>query len=306
MGWAVDDIPDLTGTTAIVTGANTGVGFETAAAFAAKGATTVLACRTAAKADAARREIERRSPRARVEVVRLDLASQAHIADAAAETIERFPVIDRLVNNGGVMGVPLSHTEDGHELVFGTNHLGHFAWTGRLLPGLLAAPAARVVTVSSLSHRWGRIRWDDLTGERRYSKAQAYSQSKLANLLFVLELQRRSTAAGAGVSSLGSHPGFAQTDIVQHQMQGRVREIVESNLGDRLAQTPAAAALPSLRAATDPGAYGGQYYGPANWMGAKGPPVAVAPGRRAQREHDQARLWERSVELTGVEYDLSR
>jgi NAD(P)-dependent dehydrogenase (short-subunit alcohol dehydrogenase family) len=303
--WTTADVPDLHGSTAVVTGANSGIGLETAAVLAAHGATTVLACRNEEKADAARAQIERRSPSARVEFVRLDLSSQGQIADAAAELIERFPRVDRLINNAGVMGVPLDHTPDGHEVVFGTNHLGHFAWTGRVLPAVLASPCARVVTVSSLSHRWGRIPWDDLRAERGgYSRSAAYARSKLANALFFLELQRRFAAAGSTAGSLGSHPGFANTEIARHQLKGAIVEQLRARVGDRLAQSPAHAALPTLRAATDPGAFGGQYYGPANLFGAKGPPVACSPARRALDEGQQRRLWERSVELTGVEFPI--
>jgi NAD(P)-dependent dehydrogenase (short-subunit alcohol dehydrogenase family) len=292
--WTAADIPDLRGRTAVVTGANTGIGLETAAALAAAGATVVLACRNPDRARAARSLLEARRPAGAVEVLRLDLADQRQIADAADEVRGRFERVDRLVNNAGVLGIPRSLTADDFESVFGTNHLGHFAFTGRILPSLLATPGSRVVTVSSMSHRVGRIAWDDLGGERRYRKARAYAQSKLANLLFAFELQRRLAVAGAATVSLAAHPGFAATEIIGTGALTR-------SIGERYVPSPADAALPSLRAATSPGAYGGQYYGPSGRGGIRGTPVVVAPARRALDEGAQRRLWERSVELTGVE-----
>jgi NAD(P)-dependent dehydrogenase (short-subunit alcohol dehydrogenase family) len=304
MSWAVTDVADLGGRTVVVTGANTGIGLETAAALAVAGASVVLACRNLEKAAVAKQEIESRRPTGTVELLRLDLADQRQIAEAADEALARFPRVDRLVNNAGVMGIPFSRTVDGFESVFGTNHLGHFAFTGRILPALLATPASRVVTVSSMSHRLGRIGWDDLDGVRRYSRARAYAQSKLANLLFAFELQRRFVRAGADASSLAAHPGFAATEILPGSAtadggSGRLRAV-----GERYVPSPAEAALPSLRAATGLDAYGGQYYGPGGRGGVKGPPIAVPPARRALDEEAQRRLWAVSVELTGVEFPL--
>lgn len=303
MGWTIADIPDLRGRTVVVTGANTGIGFETAAALAGAGATTVLACRNLEKATVARDLILARHASAAVELLQLDLSDQGQIAAAADDALARFDRIDRLVNNAGVMGVPHSLTVDGFEVVFGTNHLGHFAFTGRILPALLAAPGSRVVTVSSLSHHFGRIRWDDLHGHRRYGRSRAYAQSKLANLLFALELQRRLAASGATTISLAAHPGFAATDIMGDLLahapavERRMRSI-----GDRVIPHPESAAASPLRAATSPDAYGGQFYGPSRLGGVTGPPTATSPGRRAHDEEAQRRLWAISVELTGVDY----
>jgi NAD(P)-dependent dehydrogenase (short-subunit alcohol dehydrogenase family) len=299
--WTSEDIPDLGGRTAIVTGANTGIGLETAAHLAGVGATVVLACRNLAKAASAVATIAERHPSSPVEVLELDLAVQGQIVDAAAEATERFPRIDILVNNAGVLGIPRTLTVDGFESVFGVNHLGHFAFTGRVLPTILGTPDSRVVTVSSLSHRFGTIRWNDLTGERRYSQSGAYAQSKLANLLFALELQRRLTRARASTSSLAVHPGFAATDIAAGPLE-RVPRLAA--LGARFVPTPSEAARPSLRAATDVGAYGGQFYGPGGPGGVGGPPVVTRPGRRALAEDDQIRLWEVSQALTGVEFPV--
>ena len=302
MGWTTNDIPDLTGRTAIVTGANSGIGFETAAALAAAGATAVLACRNPERAAASQAAIEERHPKAQVEVLRLDLASQSQIADAAAATSERFSRVDLLVNNAGVMGTERSVTPDGHEMLFGTNHLGHFAYTGRILPRLLDTPGARVVTITSLSYRVGRIRWDDLALERKYSESRAYSQSKLANAMFCLELQRRLAVAGVSAVSVGAHPGFAATDIIAERVDRHPR--YAGFMKKHLIQTAEEAARSSLRAATDPGAYGGQFYGPSKLGGTSGPPRAIPWVRRALDEGDQARLWQLSEKLTGVVYDI--
>jgi NAD(P)-dependent dehydrogenase (short-subunit alcohol dehydrogenase family) len=299
--WTLADIPDQRGRTIVVTGANAGIGLEVATALAAAGATVVLACRNLDKAAAARETIESRRPAGTVEVLRVDLADQQQIATAADEAAERFPQIHGLLNNAGVMGVPHGLTVDGFETVFGTNHLGHFAFTNRVLPTLLATPGSRVVTVSSMSHRVGRIRWDDLDGRRRYGKNRAYAQSKLANLLFAFELQRRLARAGAGTISLAAHPGFASTDLVEDFMVGapKLKPHVKA-AADRVIPADQAAMSP-LRALTSPDAYGGQFYGPSGVGGAVGPPIVTSPARRSLDEAAQARLWDVSVELTGVD-----
>jgi NAD(P)-dependent dehydrogenase (short-subunit alcohol dehydrogenase family) len=301
-GWAAGDMPDLTGRTAIVTGANSGIGMETAAALAAAGATVVLACRSPERAAAACSTIEARGPRGPVELLRLDLSDLRQIEAAAAETVERFDRIDLLVNNAGVMSAERSETADGFELLFGVNHLGHFAYTGRVLPRLLATAGSRVVTVVSLSYRFGRIRWTDLGLERRYTESRAYAQSKLANALFSLELQRRLARAGAPTISVAAHPGFADTQIIAGRALGPARFV--DFMRQHVVQTPAEGARSSLRAASDRGAFGGQFYGPSRLGGTSGPPRAIAWTRRALDEEDQARLWRLSEELTGVVYDV--
>ena len=303
MAWGAVDIPDLDGMTVLVTGSNTGIGLETAAALAGAGARTVLACRNLDKAEAAAMTSGDAGVRGDVEVLRLDLASQAQIADAAAEVLERFPTIDRLINNAGVMADQRAETEDGHELLLGTNHLGHFAFTGRILPALLAAPNSRIVTVTSLSQKVGRMRWDDLHFAEGYRSFSAYAQSKLANITFAIALQKRLVAAGTTTSSLVAHPGFADTNILathKRQPSGFERKMAE-----RFVQTAAEASRPSLRAATDPTAYGGEFYGPSRRFEVQGPPVPVRPSRRALDEVEQQRLWRVSVEHTGVEYPLA-
>ncbi len=303
MTWGTSDIPDLDGVTAIVTGSNTGIGLETAAALAAAGATTVLACRDVAKAETARVEILGRGVRGPVEVLRLDLANQAQIADAAAEALDRFPKIDRLINNAGVMADQRAETADGFELLLGTNHFGHFAFTGRILPSILAAPNSRIVTVTSLSQKIGRLRWDDLHLTDRFKPFGAYAQSKLANITFAVALQKRLAAAGEDTTSLMAHPGFADTDILKNFK--RQPSQFERRLSERFVQTPAEAARPSLRAATDPKAYGGEFFAPSHRLEINGPPVPVRLSRRALDVQAQDRLWQVSVEHTGVEYPLA-
>lgn len=304
VSWTAKDIPDLTGRTAIVTGANSGVGFETAAALAGRGATVVLACRNPDRADAALASITEREPGAAVEVLRLDLADLGQVADAAAETNERFSRVDLLVNNAGVMATERCETADGHELLFGTNHLGHFAYTAGVLGRLLDTPGSRIVTIGSLSYRVGRIHWDDLGLRRRYSESRAYAQSKLANAMFCLALQRRLTVAGAPTISLGAHPGFAATEIIAERVERHPR--YAGFMKKHVIQTAADAARSPLRAATDPGAYGGQFHGPSRLAGTSGPPRIIPWSRRALDEAAQERLWAVSEELTGVEFDVGQ
>lgn len=303
MSWGTTDIPDLTGRTVIVTGANNGIGFETTAALAAAGATVVMACRNLDKAAAARAAIEARTPNAHLEVVRVDLASQAQIADAADEILERFPRVDRLVNNAGVMSEERAETEDGFELLFGTNHLGHFTLTARIFPALAAAPSSRVVTVTSLSQKVGKIRWGDPHFADGYTQSKAYAQSKLACLLFSFALQRRLSAAGVDAMSLAAHPGFAATDILHGDNPSAVRRL-QRRIGERFIPSAADASRATLRAATDPEAHGGQLYGPADLAQTRGTPIPVPPSRRSLDVDAQERLWTLSERLTGVDFSL--
>ncbi len=307
MSWTIADIPAQDGRVAIVTGANTGLGLETAAGLAGAGATVVLACRDMDKAAEAVREITRRHEGARVESLRLDLGDLAQIADAAAEARQRFPVVDVLVNNAGVMIPPRTTTADGFELQLGTNHLGHFAWTAQVLASVLAAEAGRVVTVSSIAHRSGRMRWHDLQWEQAYDRFGAYGQSKLANLLFAFELQRRLMAAGASAISLAAHPGVSATELGRH-VPGAGLPVLKQVIGAAMALTTQSAsrgALPALRAATDSEAAGFEYYGPAGLNEMRGAPVIVQPMVHARREDDWARLWTISEELTGVDFAVT-
>ena len=302
MVWTTADMPTQEGRVAVVTGANTGLGLETAAELAAAGATVVLACRNETKAAEARQTIESRHPGAVVEILRLDLGDLAQISDAGAETIDRFAKLDLLINNAGVMMPPHSRTADGFELQFGTNHLGHFAYTASVLPSLTRTAGSRIVTVSSLAHLGGRMRWDDLQWERRYERTGSYGQSKLANLLFTFELDRRLQAAGAETVALAAHPGVSATELSRHLPLVGLPGIkqVAAVVTRGFAQSAAEGALPTLRAATDPEASRGTYWGPGGRREFRGPPVLVTPRPHALDEGDQRRLWEVSEELTGV------
>lgn len=305
-GWTTADIGDQSGRIALVTGANSGIGFETAKQLAAHGATVVLACRDPAKMADAQERIRAVAQDGEVATLTLDLADLASIRAAAEEFRQRYGKLDLLINNAGLMFPPYGRTADGFESQFGVNHLGHFAITGLLLDRLLRTPGSRVVTVSSLAHRGGAINFDDLQSERGYRAVTAYGQSKLANLLFTYELQRRLGAHGAGTSALVAHPGGARTDLVRHSpwlvrfMSGPwARMLVSWALQDA-----DAGALPVLRAATDPNARGGEYYGPDGWMQLTGKhPVRVESSARSHDVGTQRRLWEESEKLTGVHYD---
>lgn len=306
MRWTTAHIPSQDGRVAIVTGSNTGLGFETAAELARAGATVVLACRDTTKAAIAADSIRSRTKNGAVEVLALDLGDLSSVRDAAAETLDRWPRIDLLIDNAGVMIPPKSTTADGFELQFGTNHLGHFAFTGLVLDGLTATPGSRIVVVSSIAHSDGQMRWDDLQWERSYNRMAAYSQSKLANLLFVFELDRRLRLAELPTIALAAHPGVSSTELARH-IPGANLPGVKQLVGGLLSATlnsAADGALPSLRAATDPDAMGGAYYGPNGFREMRGDPVLVMPAGRALREPDWARLWGISEELTGVDYGI--
>jgi NAD(P)-dependent dehydrogenase (short-subunit alcohol dehydrogenase family) len=293
--WTTADIPDQTGRTAVITGANTGLGYETAAALAAKGAHVVLAVRNVDKGKAAAALIAR-NPDARVDVEELDLTSLDSIRAAADRLRSDHQSIDLLINNAGVMMTPKSTTKDGFELQFGTNHLGHFALTNLLLDRLLAAPSSRIVTVSSNGHRFvNGIRFDDLQWDRDYGRIRAYGQSKLANLMFTYELQRR--LQGSTTIAVAAHPGASNTELARN-LPVAVRAI--TTVLTPLTQGPAMGALPTLRAATDPGVLGGQYFGPDGFGEQRGYPKIVASSEASHDTDAQRRLWAVSEELTSV------
>src|SRR6266536_2561973 len=270
--WTSGDVPGQHGRLAVVTGANTGLGFETAQVLAAPGANVM--------------------------VQHLDLASLESIRAAARELRAQHPRIDLLINNAGVMFTPQQTTRDGFELQFGTNHLGHFALTGLLLEQMLPVPGSRVVTVSSLAHRIrARINFDDLQSERSYSRVAAYSQSKLANLMFTYELQRRLPGAGSTIA-VAAHPGLAATELTRNS------PAIAAVLARLISQKAAMGALPILRAATDPGVLGGQYYGPGGFSGARGYPKLAHSSRQSHDTAIQRRLWTVSEELTGVTFPV--
>ena len=294
--WTTANIPDQTGRTAVITGANTGLGYETAAALAAKDANVVLAVRNLDKGKDAARLVAQRHPGASVAVQELDLTSLDSIRAAADELRSNHESIDLLINNAGVMFTPKSTTKDGFELQFGTNHLGHFALTNLLLDRVLAAPGSRIVTVSSQGHRFVRaIRFDDLQWDRSYSRVGAYGQSKLANLLFTYELQRRLT--GTNTIAVAAHPGGSRTELTRN-LPPLVADA--TRLAEPLFQSAGMGALPTLRAATDPGVLGGQYFGPDGFGEQRGHPKVVASSVASHDTDAQRRLWAASQELTSV------
>jgi NAD(P)-dependent dehydrogenase (short-subunit alcohol dehydrogenase family) len=298
--WTADSIPDQTGRTAVVTGANSGLGYVTARELARHGARVVLAVRNETRGAAALAKLTAELPDATVEQRQLDLADLDSVRAFAAGI--DMPV-DVLVNNAGVMMPPRSLTKQGFESQFGGNHLGHFALTGLLLDRLRAGSAARVVTVSSTLHRRGSIHFDDLTGERRYTPTGYYSQSKFANVLFALELDRRLRAGGVPIVSVLAHPGYAATNLQSTGPTGIVKQLLK--LGNRLmAQSMDMGALPQLYAATAASVESGQFLGPDGRGESRGHPTVVLPVESATDPETARRLWELSEELTGVRYDL--
>jgi NAD(P)-dependent dehydrogenase (short-subunit alcohol dehydrogenase family) len=304
--WTTTGIPGQHGRTALVTGGNSGIGWYAALALAGHGARVLLASRDAERGLAARAAIMRLAPWAHVEVAGLDLADLETARRLAGLLLDRDDCLDLLVNNAGVMGVPRRMTTaQGFELQFGVNHLGHFALTGLLMPALLRRPGSRVVTVSSLNHRMGTVRLDDLQGERHYGPWRAYNQSKLANALFTVELGRRLGQAGAATVSVGAHPGFSRTRLQYEgpRLGGGGPSARLLGLFTRIAAQPAAhGVLPVLMAATDPGAVNGGYYGPGGPGEARGAPRQVRYSAAAHDEELARRLWQASERLTGVTF----
>jgi NAD(P)-dependent dehydrogenase (short-subunit alcohol dehydrogenase family) len=299
--WTTTDIPDQTGRTAVITGANTGLGYETATALVAKGAHVVLAVRNTDKGKDAAARITSAHHGATVDVQKLDLTSLDSVRQAADELRSKHDTIDLLINNAGVMMTPKETTQDGFELQFGTNHLGHFAFTGLLLDRLLPVSGSRVVTVSSVGHRFARngIRFDDLQWEKDYSRIGAYGQAKLANLMFTYELQRR--LQGTNTIAAAAHPGGSRTELTRNLpwVVGAVSGLLEP-----LFQGADMGALPTLRAATDPGVIGGQYFGPDGFGEQRGYPKVVASSQASHDIDAQRRLWTVSERLTGVEFPV--
>jgi NAD(P)-dependent dehydrogenase (short-subunit alcohol dehydrogenase family) len=294
-----NDIPDQHGRTALITGANSGIGLEAARTLAQAGARVVMASRNTEKGEAAAAEIRASAPNAELDVRKLDLSSLDSVR-AFAEGFEEDR-IDLLINNAGVMVPPYTKTADGFELQLATNHLGHFALTGLLLDKLLATPHARVVTVSSTAHKMGKIKFDDLQRERSYSRWPAYGQSKLANLLFTLELDRRLKAAGADVLSVAAHPGYSATNLQFAATPSRIERLGSVLLNRVVAQSAEQGALPTLYAVTADIA-GGSFVGPDGFQEMRGEPKVVTPTRAARDPETALRLWDVSEELTGVKF----
>jgi len=304
--WTAEDVPDQRGRTIVITGANTGIGFEAALVLARRGANVVLACRNPQRAADAQARIAAAASAGKVSTLQLDLASLAAVRRAAEQLRAEHPRIDVLVNNAG--GVRPRHevTEDGFEMTLATNHLGPFAFTGLVLDRLLETPGSRIVTVSSIGHRRGAIDFDDLHAEREYRFQPAYFQAKLANLMFTYELQRRLALAGARTVAVAAHPGNARTEFGR-DMPAIVRVAMSPHLRlltSWLLQSPQMGALPSLRAATDPSARGGEYYGPPGRAQFTGYPAGVESSDRSHDVEAQRRLWQESERLTGITYGL--
>jgi NAD(P)-dependent dehydrogenase (short-subunit alcohol dehydrogenase family) len=302
--WTADRIPDQSGRTAVITGANSGLGLVTARELARAGARVVLACRNLEKGESAQRGCQAQVPDARVELEELDLASLASVREFADRFKSGHQGLDLLINNAGVMATPRRSTADGFELQFGTNHLGHFALTGLLIGEMEGRDDARVITLSSGAHRIGRIAFDNLGGDSKYFRWRAYGQSKLANLLFALELDRRLRAVNSTIRSLAAHPGYAATNL---QFAGPPAvDAAMMKVGNRLfAQSDEMGALPTLYAATEPGLEGGTFCGPDGFLEQHGHPKPVAPSSAARDEQVARRLWEVSEEMTGVRFELA-
>ena len=303
--WTKADIPDQSGRTALITGANSGIGYEAALALVQKGANVVLACRSTTKAEDAAGKIEATNPSGSTEVLKMDLADLDSVGRAAQDFIEAHDRLDMLINNAGLMATPDSRTAQGFEMQFGVNHLGHFALTGHLLDLIRASGRSRVVSVSSQGHRPGRINFDDLNSEQRYSPWKAYFQSKLANLLFMRELQRRLDAAASEAIAVAAHPGVSKTNLGNESAGGIVAatmRITRPAFEAAFAQNAAMGALPTLRAATETDVRGGDYFGPDGMGQQKGHPVKVGMSGRARDAAAARRLWEISESLTGVTF----
>ena len=304
--WTSADIPDQTGRTVLVTGGNSGLGFHTCRLLAAKGARVLLASRSPQRGDQARSDILQSSPDARLEVISLDLADLDSVRHCGAALRNELDRLDILVNNAGVMAIPRQETAQGFERQFGVNHLGHFALTGALLPLLLDTPASRVVNVSSMAHRSGRMNFSDLHGTRDYSRFGAYSQSKLANLLFTLELQRRLESREAPTVCASAHPGWAATRLqyaAPSETGSRLELALMRTLNALLAQSAEQGALPQLYAATSPEVRGGDYIGPDGWMGIRGYPHKLRAKETAFDKEAARELWRVSVNLTAEQFE---
>ena len=290
MSWTVQDIPDLTNKTFVVTGANSGLGLEVSKVLTQRGAKVVMACRSQAKADAAQREL---GDNAVVELV--NLSSLQSVRDFGKRILERYPALDGLINNAGIMMTPFGLTDDGVELQFGTNHLGHFALTSELLPALSQGKAARIVSVSSVAHRRGKLNYERLSIEKHYNKIRAYAASKLANLVFMYELSRRLKENGSLIRSIGAHPGWSATNLFEHAAFGKL-------LNPWMAMPAEKGALPILRAAVATDANNGEYYGPTGFMELWGDPGEAIPTKTAQDPKIGHALWTESERLIGASF----
>jgi NAD(P)-dependent dehydrogenase (short-subunit alcohol dehydrogenase family) len=303
LNWTVENIPDLTGKVIIITGANSGIGFEAAREFARKGARIILASRNKNKAEAALSQIQTEIPGSRAEILQLDLANLKSVQQFAESFKKNYDRLDTLLNNAGIMMVPYGKTKDGFEKQFGTNHLGHFALTGLLIDLLLKTPGARVVNISSNAHHFGEMNFSNRMYENGegYSPQKAYGRSKLANLLFTYELQRRFNTIEVETIALAAHPGISNTNLGAHIFK-RWRLRILQPLMELMLQSAAMGALPGIRAAVDPEVRGGQYFGPDGPKERSGYPVVVLSNEASYNLNDALQLWEISEKLTGVSY----
>jgi len=306
--WTADDMPALAGKSALVTGANSGIGYHTALELARKGANVILACRNPQKGADALKRLKTAAPGAKAELVELDVSSLKSVRAFAAAFAARGAALDLLINNAGIMA-PLSRktSADGFEIQMATNHLGHFLLTSLLLPSLKRAPAPRVITVASIAHRRGRIDFDDLQSERKYSPFASYAQTKLANLLFAFEFQRRADKAGAKILSVAAHPGVARTSIIQNGLGGGRKTLLTRLIGlfeGLYTHSEEQGALPTLYAASMPDVVPGGYYGPDGFREMTGFPVRVDCRPQAKDPATAARLWDVSEKLTGAKFEL--
>lgn len=305
MNWTTENIPDLTGRIILVTGGNSGLGYESVKAFAGKGAEVVLASRSLEKGEEAKNDIKKTYPEGKIRVMKLDLSDLASVSSFATTFKQNYGHLDVLLNNAGIMMTPYFTTKDGFEGQTGTNHLGHFALTGLLMDLLLKNKGARVVNVSSGAHKRGTMDFTNLLFEngRDYSPMKAYGRSKLANLLFTYELQRKLEAANADLISVAAHPGVATTNLARY-VEGKFLFKILSPLFKLMAQDQAMGALPQIRASVDPEVIGGTYYGPDGKNEYKGYPVVVPSNEASHNLQDAAKLWEESEKLTGISFNL--
>ena len=300
--WSYDDIPDQSGRVALVTGANSGLGYHTVRGLAGKGADVLMACRSLDKGELAAADIRRQISHAQLTVVELDLSDLTSVQRCAESVHGDCESLDILVNNAGVMAIPRQETAQGFERQFGVNHLGHFALTGKLLPLLLHSSSGRIVNVSSVEHRRGRMVFSDLHGKQKYSRFRAYSQSKLANLLFTFELQRRLSHSGAAAISVAAHPGISATNLMfagPNENNAKAGKLLMRAMIAVLAQSAEQGALPQLYAATAADVNGNDYFGPGGWQEFRGYPKRTRARYHAYDEESARRLWQVSVELTG-------
>ena len=306
--WTEKDIPDLNGKVIIVTGANSGLGYENTKQFAKNGAYVIMACRNMESGRKALDKVKEKVPNGLVELMELDLGNLESIKSFAENFKEKFERLDVLLNNAGIMMVPYQKTVDGFESQVGINHLGHFALTAQLFDTLVKTDNARIVNVSSTGHSMGKMDWDDFMFEENYSRTRAYGRSKLSNLLFTYEMDRRLKAKGIEIKSVAAHPGAANTNLGNHLLGpiSFLKPILMGFLILLMGHSAASGALPSSRAATDPNVKSGEYYGPKGWFGreSRGPPKLVKSNARSHSLEDGKKLWEVSEQLTGIKFEI--